>query len=70
MAKRSKKRKKKKNSKKRKFKKIKRRKIKSSKKILRQNSDSEGNTVFKVTEKWSKQAYINKSQYEKNIKYL
>ncbi len=68
MAKRSKKRKKKKNSKKRKFKKIKRRKIKSSKKILRQNSDSEGNTVFKVTEKWSKQAYINKSQYEKKYK--
>ena len=25
--------------------------------------------VFKVSEKWSKQAYVNKSQYEKKYKF-
>ncbi len=39
-------------------------KIKSSK----ETRDADGNLVFKVSENWSKQAYVNKSQYEKKYK--
>ena len=39
-------------------------KIKSSK----ETKDADGNLVFKVSENWSKQAYVNKSQYEKKYK--
>jgi Acyl-coenzyme A synthetases/AMP-(fatty) acid ligases len=45
-------------------KKIKGSKKKSSKETL----DSDGNFVFKVSENWAKQAYVNKSQYEKKYK--
>ena len=61
-----KKKKRKKNIKKRK-KKIKK-KITSRKKDTQQTTDSDGNIVYKVSEKWSKQAYANKSQYEKKYK--
>ena len=39
-------------------------KIKHSK----ETRDSDGNLVFKVPENWSKQAYVNKSSYEKKYK--
>ena len=39
-------------------------KIKSSK----ETKDADGNLVFKVSKNWSKQAYVNKSQYEKKYK--
>ena len=61
-----KKKKRKKNIKKRK-KKIKK-KLTSRKKENQQTTDSDGNIVYKVSEKWSKQAYANKSQYEKKYK--
>ena len=61
-----KKKKRKKNIKKRK-KNIKK-KITSRKKDTQQTTDSDGNIVYKVSEKWSKQAYANKSQYEKKYK--
>ena len=76
MAKRSRKKKtkktkkKKKNSKKRikRKSKIKKKtfsyKKKSSKKILK-TEDDEGNSVIKVSEYWSNQAYVNKSKYQK-----
>ncbi len=72
-----KKKKKKKTKKKRKTrKKVKRRRGKSSKKkkIFQKNTskevkDSEGNLVFKVSENWSRQAYVNKSKYEKKYKF-
>tara|TARA_Y100001970_G_C14232205_1_gene859361 strand:- start:6 stop:2090 length:2085 start_codon:yes stop_codon:yes gene_type:complete len=38
------------------------------KKTSKEIRDSEGNLVFKVPENWSKQAYVNKSQYEKKYK--
>ena len=44
-------------------KKIKR--AKKSKKSLVVKKDSEGNTVFKVSENWSKQAFANKAKYQK-----
>ena len=34
----------------------------------RQTKDSDGNLVFKVSKNWSKEAYINKNQYEKKYK--
>ena len=78
MAKRKKKKKfkKKRRSKKiRSKKKIKKRRKNSSKKtkvfkskVPRETKDADGNTVFKVPETWSKQAYVNKSQYEKKYK--
>ena len=56
---------KKKNKRRRKSqKKIKVVKKKSSKETI----DSDGNPVFKVSEAWAKQAYVNKSQYEKKYK--
>ncbi len=77
MAKKKKKKKKKKTKKKRKTrKKVKRRRGKSSKKkkifqkkTSKEVKDSEGNLVFKVSENWSKQAYVNKSKYEKKYKF-
>ncbi len=76
MAKRSRKKRKKKNktrrkSKKRRFVRKSRKKI--SKKIKRTKSsrtslevsDDDGNSVFKVSENWSKQAYVNKAKYQK-----
>ena len=68
MAKR-KKRKKVKKTRKRKTKKKKTSKTRSKYKISsKQAKDSEGNLVFKVPENWSKNAYINKNQYEKKYK--
>ena len=67
MAKRSKKKKHKRRGKKssRKTKLIKKRKKISRKKLSKETKDIDGNLVFKVPEKWSSQAYVNKSQYEK-----
>ena len=68
MAKR-KKRKKVKKTRKRKTKKKKTSKTRSKYKISsKQAKDSEGNLVFKVPENWSKNAYLNKNQYEKKYK--
>ena len=63
MAKRRKKKKKKKIVKKRR--KVKSLKKISKRKLTKQSKDSDGNTVFKVPDNWSKQAYVNRSQYEK-----
>ena len=76
MAKRSKKKKLKKRGKKlSKKRKLNSKKKKSSKKrkiirkkVSKETKDIDGNLVFKVSEKWSKQAYVNKSQYEKKYK--
>tara|TARA_B100001996_G_scaffold223513_1_gene171974 strand:+ start:493 stop:2565 length:2073 start_codon:yes stop_codon:yes gene_type:complete len=71
------KRRKKKNKKRRKKtkKKNKKRRKKSQKKIKvvkkkssKETVDSDGNSVFKVSEAWAKQAYVNKTQYEKKYK--
>ncbi len=71
MAKRRKKNKRKKKTKK----KNKKRRKKSQKKIKivkkkssKETVDSDGNSVFKVSEAWAKQAYVNKTQYEKKYK--
>ena len=53
--------------------KITKRKSSKKKKIIKKKSsketrDTDGNIVFKVTENWAKQAYANKSQYEKKYK--
>ena len=37
-------------------------------KSSKETKDADGNLVFKVSENWSKQAYVNKSQYEKKYK--
>ncbi|MAV56067.1 MAG: acetate--CoA ligase [Candidatus Pelagibacter sp.] len=66
MAKRRKKKKKKKIIKKRR--KVKSLKKISKRKLTKQSKDSDGNTVFKVPDNWSKQAYVNRSQYEKKYK--
>ena len=79
MAKRGKKKKRKNRPKKKRAlkrkKKIRRRKAKSSKKkrtfkvkLPKESRDSDGNIVFRVPDKWSKQALINKNQYEKKYK--
>ena len=78
MAKRKKrkiKKKKKRKTKRRIKKRLKKRKKKSSRKKKtfkvkpsKETKDSDGNLVFKVTENWSKQAYVNKSQYEKKYR--
>jgi acetyl-CoA synthetase len=54
---------------------IKKRRKKSSKKIKlfkikpsKETRDVDGNIVFKVPKHWSKQAYVNKNQYEKKYK--
>ena len=69
MAKRKKKKKRKKN----KGKKIIKRSIKKTKSVKKRPSkiatDSDGNTVFKVSESWAKKAYVNKAQYEKKYKF-
>jgi acetyl-CoA synthetase len=50
----------------------KRKKRKTKKTIIKdsfkQIKDSDGNLVFKVSKSWSKEAYINKNQYEKKYK--
>ena len=63
----SKKIKSKKSSKKIKFKKKKPRKFKSKTSFKKQviSKDDEGNTVIKVSERWSNQALVNKSKYQK-----
>jgi len=77
MAKRSKKKKSKKRGKKlfkkrklvsKKKKSLKKGKI-TRKKVSKETKDVDGNLVFKVSEKWSKQAYVNKSQYEKKYRF-
>ena len=69
MAKRKKKKKRRKN----KGKKIIKRSIKKTKSVKKRPSkiatDSDGNTVFKVSENWAKKAYVNKAQYEKKYKF-
>ena len=76
MAKRSRKKRKKKNKTRRKSKKrrlVRKSRKKISKKIKRTKSsrtslevsDDDGNSVFKVSENWSKQAYVNKAKYQK-----
>tara|TARA_B100001175_G_scaffold267577_1_gene238649 strand:- start:1060 stop:3141 length:2082 start_codon:yes stop_codon:yes gene_type:complete len=52
---------------KRKKKSLKKQKL-PKKKFSKETRDAEGNLVFKVSEKWSKQAYVNKSLYEKKYK--
>ena len=47
---------------------LKRKSNKKTKKLSKQIKDSDGNLVFKVPENWSKQAYVNKNQYEKKYK--
>ena len=73
--KRGKKKRKIKSKKKRKIRKNRKRKFKKkakkvfvSKKKSKQIKDADGNTVFKVPNSWEKQAYVNKSQYEKKYK--
>mgnify|MGYP001369889917 CR=1 FL=1 len=73
MAKRKKKKKRKKRSRSRrkkskKIRKLKKRPTKISSKKSKQMLDSDGSLVFKVPENWSKQAYVNRSQYEKKYK--
>ncbi len=64
-----KKRKKVKKARKRKTKKKKTSKTKSKYKTSsKQTKDSEGNLVLKVPDNWSKNAYVNKNQYEKKYK--
>jgi len=57
---------------KKKVKKIKKKSSKKKKvfqkKPSKETTDEDGNIVFKVTKNWSKQAYVNKSQYEKKYK--
>ena len=69
---RKKRRIKKKTKTKRKVKKIKKKSSKTKKvfqkKPSKETTDDDGNIVFKVPENWSKQAYVNKSQYEKKYK--
>ncbi len=71
MAKRKKRKKIRKHTRK-KSKKIKRKSPKKIKKTKKKSSketrDSDGNLVLKVSETWAKQAYVNKSQYEKKYK--
>ena len=62
-------------AKRRKKKKSKKRRRKSQKKIKvvkkkspKETVDSDGNSVFKVSEAWAQQAYVNKAQYEKKYK--
>ena len=61
--------------KKKRFKKIKRKKRskkikrkKRSKKIKKETKNQKKDLIFKVTKKWSKTAYVDKSQYEKKYK--
>ena len=68
MAKRKRKKKKKIRRRKIKRKKSSKKKSISKKQSLKETRDAEGNLVFKVPEKWSKIAYVNKSQYEKKYK--
>ena len=73
MAKRKKKKKRKKRfryrrKKSKKIRKLKKRPAKISSKKSKQMLDSDGSLVFKVPENWSKQAYVNRSQYEKKYK--
>ena len=53
---------------KRKKKKISKKKKSFPKKSSKEITDADGNLVFKVPENWSKQAYVNRSQYEKKYK--
>ena len=77
MAKRSKKKKskrrvkkffKKRKSYKKKKKSLKRSKV-TRKKLSKETKDVDGNLIFKVSKKWSNQAYVNKSQYEKKYNF-
>ena len=70
MAKRRKKRSKKKSKKrtKKRTKKFTKKIKKTNKKSSKETVDSDGNTVFKVSDTWARQAYVNKSQYEKKYK--
>ena len=70
MAKKKKRRRRKKTKKKNKKRRKKsRKKIKVvKKKPSKETVDSDGNSVFRVSETWAKQAYVNKAQYEKKYK--
>ena len=71
MGKRSRKNKKKSRKRSRKRSRKKTRKIRKTKRnILRKQvstKDDDGNTVFQIPEKWSKQALVNKAKYKKKI---
>ena len=45
-------------------------KRKSLSKKLEFSKDEEGNTLIQVSDHWSKQGYVNKAKYQKNIIYL
>jgi len=63
-------RKKKKRTKKIKRKKFKKRKRKKRTKKNKKREVSKSNElIFKVPKKWSRSAYVNKNQYDKNINY-
>ena len=67
--KRKKIKKRKKRIKKRKIKKLKRKKFKKRKKRTKKKETSKSSElVFKVPKKWSRSAYVDKSQYEKKYK--
>ena len=63
----------KKKTKKRKVQKIKRKKFKKRQKRTKKNKKREvsksNELIFKVPKKWSRSAYVNKNQYDKNINY-
>ena len=68
MGKRSRKKNRQKFRKKNKKKSRKIKKSKKNKKIIRKNlslKDDDGNTIFQVSEKWAKQALVNKAKYKK-----
>ena len=49
--------------------KIKKRKLKKRKKVKKIKSEKSNNSIFKVSAKWARRAYVDKSEYEKNINY-
>ena len=72
MAKKKKRKKKIKKKKKTIRKKLKKKSLRLKKTLTKtaskETKDGDGNLVLKVSESWSKQAYVNKSQYEKKYK--
>ena len=69
MAKKKNKKRKKKNKKiKKRKKKLRKKKIKLLKRIKKIKNSESKELIFKVPKKWSKSAYVDKSQYEKKYK--
>ena len=48
--------------------KIKKRKLKKRKKVKKIKSEKSNNSIFKVSAKWARRAYVDKSEYEKKYK--